>query len=444
MSGAWLKTGGRLLARAACAPVFIMTVAYALRVVLLVFAAHHAKAPVAENFPYGFELGRVARAIAAGEGFSSPLRELESGPTVWFTPIYPYIVAGIFKLWGIYSYTSQITIQIMNCVFSALTILPIYAIARRTFGRGVAVGAAWTWTVFPAGIFYSTIWIWDTALTALVFALIFQATLALRESRSIRAWAGYGALWATGVLINPSLLSTLPFLFGWLLWEARKQHSIPVRPALTAMLLFVLALAPWTVRNYLVFGKMIVLRSNFGLELWLGNSEHVPDTWAPWMHPNDNPEEARKFQSMGEIAYMEEKQREALQYMRNHPQVTVERFFRRFVYTWLSIADNPVDAWKVISASARLLLISNCVLGLSSLLGALFAIRGRLPEAAPFAWVLLVFPLIFCLTHASSRYRLPMDPILIILAVQGLFGVISLLRNGWARRGSAAEPVASV
>ena len=59
--------------------------------------------PVRAFLPYGYELGRVARAIAAGQGFSSPLRFVDTGPTAWFTPIYPYLIAGIFKIWGIFS-----------------------------------------------------------------------------------------------------------------------------------------------------------------------------------------------------------------------------------------------------------------------------------------------------------------------------------------------------
>src|ERR1035441_2001065 len=93
-----------------------------------------------DNLPYGYELGKVARSIALGRGFSSPLRLYETGPTIWFTPIYPYLVAGIFKLWGIYSIMSHIIIEVLNCAFTALTIIPIHSVAKRTFGGGVATG----------------------------------------------------------------------------------------------------------------------------------------------------------------------------------------------------------------------------------------------------------------------------------------------------------------
>ena len=55
--------------------------------------------PARAFLPYGYELGSVARAIAAGKGFSSPLRFVDTGPTAWFTPIYPYLTVQVFKIW---------------------------------------------------------------------------------------------------------------------------------------------------------------------------------------------------------------------------------------------------------------------------------------------------------------------------------------------------------
>src|SRR6266700_3367173 len=96
-------------------PVFITGFAFALRMFLLYIGSRSGPTPARNDLPYGYELGSVARAIAAGRGFSSPLVALNTGPTAWFTPLYPYLVAGIFKLWDIYSVMSHIIIQTMNC-----------------------------------------------------------------------------------------------------------------------------------------------------------------------------------------------------------------------------------------------------------------------------------------------------------------------------------------
>src|ERR1019366_10122504 len=147
-------------------PVLIAGIAMALHMALLYQDVRSSAASGMDHTPYGFELGNVAAALAAGSGFSSPLSTVRSGPAAWFTPIYPSLVAAIFKLWGIYSRTSYIIIQFLSCVFASLTIFPIRAIAKRSFGGTIATGAAWTWVFFPSALFLPILWLWVTTLTA--------------------------------------------------------------------------------------------------------------------------------------------------------------------------------------------------------------------------------------------------------------------------------------
>lgn len=422
-------------------PAYMVLAAFAVRMGVLSYGWCTAPLPVRSFLPYGFELGQVAKAIASGKGFSSPL-PLDSGSTAWFTPIYPYLAAGVFKVWGIFSDESRLVLEALNCVFAALTVIPVYGIARRIFGKTVAAGAAWIWVFLPASLFFSITWIWDTTLAALFLALAFWATLAVCQAQSVRAWAGYGALWALGVLVNPSLLSLFPFLFGWAVWQSRGPSFFWRKASAVALLAFFLGLVPWTIRNYHVMGKFIVLRSNFGLELWLGNNSNVADTWAPWLHPYDDAAEAAKFRRLGEIAYMAEKQHEAFVFMRTHPGDTLNFMFRRFVQTWLAVTDSPADVWANSSPSVRVFFALNALFSLMTLLGAWFAYRARLPEAFPLGAVLLIFPLVFYLTHSSPRYRFPMDFLMVILSVYALACLWSLLRGRMARapeRSGAAE-----
>jgi 4-amino-4-deoxy-L-arabinose transferase-like glycosyltransferase len=425
-------------------PVLITSFAFALRMLLLCMGARSEPNPVITNLPFGFELGQVAKAIASGRGFSSPLAILATGPTVWFTPIYPYFVAGIFKVWGIFTPMSHIIIQTLNCAFASLTVIPIQGIAKRTFGEGVATGAAWTWVFLPSAVSFPIQWVWDTALIALVFSLIFWATLAMREKRGALAWAGYGALWAVGVLINPSILSLFPFFLGWLAWEARRAAFPWIKPAAATLLVFALCMVPWTVRNYHVFGKLTVLRSNFGLELWLGNNSKVVDTMAPGQHPAGNREEAEKYKRMGEIAYMADKEQEAFAYMRSHPRVTLNLIFFRFMDTWLASTESPLDVLSTGNLLSRSIFLSNFSLSMLCFLGALYAYRSGRPEAFPFAIVPTIFPLIFYLTHSTLRYRFPIDPIILILAISAAAHLISVARSRVANVKKAAAPAPSL
>ena len=205
-----------------------------------------------------------------------------------------------------------------------------------------------------------------------------------------------------------------------------------------------MAMVPWTVRNYRVFGKFIVLRSNFGLELWLGNNPNVPDTWAAWMHPNDNVEEAAKFKSMGEIAYMAEKQHEAFVFMRTHPADTLSFIFRRFVENWLGVTDTPADVLANSPLYIGGFFLLNALLSLSTLLGVMFVYRARHPQAFLYAIVPLVFPIVFYITHSSLRYRFPMDPIMMVLSAYAVSSLISLVRGRSLQVSRDATAIQSV
>ena len=64
-----------------------------------VFRQYHTR-PGEDNFGFGFEMGRVGRSIALGQGFSNPYGG-NTGPTAWEPPLYPYLIAGVFKIFGI-------------------------------------------------------------------------------------------------------------------------------------------------------------------------------------------------------------------------------------------------------------------------------------------------------------------------------------------------------
>jgi len=397
---------------------FIMFVAFVVRFAIYYPTFLQTYNEVAlKNFPYGAETGMVAAAIAEGRGFSSPLRMVQTGPTAWFAPLFPYLLAGIFKLFGVFSSTSNLIIHILNFVFSALTCWFVAWIGKHIFGRTAGIAAAWVWVVLPTAVFYPIIWVWDTSLSGLWLAMLVAATLKLRGSDRMSWWLGYGALWSAGAMINPSLISVLPPLGLWAIWPLRNRVAPALRLAAASALVFAVGIMPWTIRNYVVFQKFIPLRSNFGLELWLGNNPDVPDSWTPWLHPNYSTEEAHKYASMTEIPYMEEKQRQAWTFIRSHPADVARFALHRFSNHWLGIWGAPADLWAAAPWSLKLTIAFSCAFTLLSWLGLLFAYRARGAAAHPLAMVMLIFPLTFYLTHTSLRYRFPMDPVMLVLAV---------------------------
>src|SRR5690349_20537434 len=73
----------------------IIVVAFLLRLAVLTLGRTYHFSPTDNHFGFGWETGRIARSVAEGKGFSSPMQG-DTGPTAWIAPIYPYFLAGLF------------------------------------------------------------------------------------------------------------------------------------------------------------------------------------------------------------------------------------------------------------------------------------------------------------------------------------------------------------
>lgn len=385
---------------------------------------------------FSWETGRIARSIALGKGFGNPYPGVETGPTALMAPLYPLLLGGIFKLFGIYSSTSYVVAVLINEIFSTLTCFPIYSLGKRIGGTATGAGAAWLWAFFPAAVIVPTEWIWDSTLTTFVFVSILWATIEIRDSVKIKHWIGYGLLWGFGVGLNPSILSVMPFLLLWLAWQLRKRgHRWLGLPAIAMSVLF-LCCVPWTVRNYVAFRHVIPFRSNFGLELWLGNNSEqqmiLPDVRSPFTNPPLRAEYIEK----GEIVFMQAKKAESLRYIKASPGSFLEFTWFRFVETWMGITQPFGEIWEQFSWVIVVLIFANLAVVLMALLGALILCRKQREISTPFAVIPLVYPIVYYITHPSLRYRHPMDPVLVILAAFAASHAVHLL----ARRRLAPLP----
>jgi 4-amino-4-deoxy-L-arabinose transferase-like glycosyltransferase len=412
---------------------WIVLTALTLRLVVVAFLYQGQLNPRRDHWPFGYETGRIARAIATGRGFSDPVT-VGSGPTAWMTPVYPYLVAGVFKIFGVYSKRSALILLSLNSLFSALTCIPIFFMARESFGQRTAVWAAWVWALFPFAILLSADWIWDTCLTALLLSCLFLFTLRLSRSASLVAWSCYGLLWGATALTNPSVLALLPLLAGWACFRLHSQGQPWAAKLAVAMLALVIIVTPWFLRNYRTFHQLIPFRDAFWLVMHVGNNGDT-SSWAPdAAHPSTSASEEEDYNRLGEIKYMAEKKREAIQFIRSHPGWFVLTSFRRFVFTWTGFWGLPADGQIEVAFDpdqpfdpAVVGLFSTLtVLAIAGLWG---AFRQGAPMALPYAFALAAFPIIYYFTISDLRYRHPIDPEIIVLATYASVSLISRRRE---------------
>ncbi len=412
--------------------------------------------------PFAQEAGSIAYSLAAGNGFSSPFRN-DTGATAWLPPVYPFLLSLIFRIFGSLSVPSLNAAVLLNILCSTATCVPIFFAGKRlsapSAGLSVAATAAWIWALLPAAILLPFEWIWDTSLSALLAALLLWFTLYLADSHRARDWCAYGLLSGLSLLTNTALGALwLPWLFwaGFFTMRRAKKSadSAPAsspsrdaaawkRPAL-AFAVAILCCVPWTIRNYVQFHKFIPVRSNFAFELWTGNNNIFDPHTGNAMARITIYGEVRQYTQLGETAYMQDKYRKAVLFMRTHPALEMKLMLARIIATWLG-TQHPIDDFaRADSWLPRAVFLLNGIFLPGTVGGIILLYRRRDRFAFPLAFAPIVFPLVYYLTHTSLRYRHPLDPILVLLTAVSVVALEqSIARIFSTRAAGARSPISA-
>lgn len=389
----------------------IVGVAFAIRFAWIFLGHTYRFKSTDDHFGFGWEMGRIGASLAAGHGFSSPFGG-STGPTAWEPPLYPCLIYAVFRVFGVYSKASAIVLLAFNSFCSALTCIPIYQIARRTFSERVAVGSAWAWALLPNVIFWCTRWIWETSLSALLLAIIFWLALTLEDLEGWSAWAAFGALWGIAALNSTSLLSFLPAAGLWAWYRRAKLGKRSFAGVILASFIFIGAVSPWLVRNYQTFGKFIFIRDNFGAELRLGNGPGADGTWMEYLHPSQDIYAMRQYESMGELPYIAMRKQQAVDYIKADYARFAGLCVKRFVYYWAGPPKATQPPWM--NEFKNSLFLASSIL---TFWGLGRALRMRKQDAWLFFWLILLLPAVYYVVFPAPRYRQPIEPEMTVLCV---------------------------
>jgi hypothetical protein len=123
---------------------------------------------------------------------------------------------------------------------------------------------------------------------------------------------------------------------------------------------------------------------------------------------------------------MRKKKEAAIDYILNHPAREVQLISRRFISIWSGGTPYPVADFLASSSWwFRYVLVFNLVAAAGALCGILILFLRRNLYAFPIAVFPVIYPLAFYLTLALPRYRLPIDPIVMLLFAISLQRLLS-------------------
>jgi 4-amino-4-deoxy-L-arabinose transferase-like glycosyltransferase len=397
-----------------------------------------------------FEYDYYARSIAAGEGYPQTGYLLQGGPTAIRGPGYPYLLGGTYALSG----DSLAVGRLLGAALGALSVLLLYLIAKRVWGRRVGLLAAALAAVFPPLVLLSRDLVSETLFIPLELGAVLCVLNFRRSGGALRWAAAAGALCGLAALTrNTGLALILPIALG--AWTLRPRWR-PTSLAAPVVLLVcgAIVIAPWIVRDAAEFGRFVPVTTSGGIAAaGTYNEASYTDSAShgAWRDPQIVPEFTPLFFSPGrdEAAVDAILRRDAQDFAWEHPGYVAEtsawNLLRLFEVTGGSVVDahgRAVDDRGIGSADPAGERIGLAIVAVLALLGAIAMARSRrrapdrpprIPRGPLFLWLIPILMILVAMPIAGlPRYRLPADPFLLILAAVGLAWL-------WDRRPGSAE-----
>ncbi len=280
------------------------------------------------NRDLGSEYYHIARSLAAGNGFANPFGD-PTGPTAWMPPILPMLLAA---LWWACAGNRELVIVIVLTLHAAVLIgtgLFIIAVTGRTTQR---VGPGAVAAIYIAALFCNFRDCFqangDRWIALLAVDIMLAGCFWYRPLHSIPRSVLWGAFGGTCALISPIAA------FAWGVYSI----ALGIRQRAwgrTALMLAaaMLVLAPWTIRNYLVFGKLIPVKSNLAYEIYQSHclqSDGLLNNEGMNRHPiHRHSRERRMYEVLGEIAYLDRKSEQVVNAVEADPVELFERIAAR-------------------------------------------------------------------------------------------------------------------
>ncbi len=367
---------------------------------------------------YFDEYGGIARNIAEGRGFSYHWYGA-THPTSIHAPAYPYILAGVFSLFG-FERGGALAVLLLNILLSILFLYFVFRCAEHIFGVLHALCAIAILAIYPSQIYYAVSGL-PTVLYEGMLLLVLFFTWRLREDPSYRRALAWGLSIGAAALSYTFVLLLAPLLTLWIVISAGKSNIRRyIGPIAAAALIAVAVCTPWTIRNYRVHGRWVPVRDQAGTNLWWGNGPLATGgAFVSTGHSLDGfPEEIAA--SLGAIPNEVDQDRHlrdlAIEYMREHPKRTLRLWgIKLWNFWWFHTG--------IIAAGS----------GLGRFMPLIMLMRGLLLAAAA-AGIVLLWPtrrrlvmlgliccaaisIIFMITLSSKiRYFTPLEPILAMAA----------------------------
>ncbi len=332
-------------------------------------------------------------------------------------PVYSFFMSIIYFLFG----HKLIAVRIAQAAIDSLMCVFIYKLCLKLFNRRIALVTSFTSAVYLVFIKATTHILTESLFTFFLFLSVFYI-FKTKKVLTYKNAAIVGILTAICVLVKGVTILFLPFVFVIIL-AIRFYHPVRTKIVfqkfIVAFIAFLIPLSFWTYRNYRLYHECVPLSTQGGYVLY--------DSYFPrdgkiygvtiW---DENVKYALTLKSDVKASrYLTGK---TIEFIKKNPAKVVRLELLKIGYFWI-----PFD-WEMMGVGKGLYNYQYMIILPFSLFG-MFLLFKRLDEYAPLYIPIAYIFLMSLIFYGSPRFRMPVEPYLIIFFAAGIFKFFEYFKN---------------
>jgi hypothetical protein len=293
-------------------------------------------------------------------------------------------------------------------------------LAEKWFNERVAIITGVLLALWPSQIQFCTVLASELIFTALVLVTIF---VWFNEKMTLRSRALLVGLTLAGATyVRPTAL-LIPILLLFIRCVDTKEIFKSFIATIIVFIVMGLLIAPWSYRNYQVFGQFVMISTSGGVNLWMGNN---PDATGGYIKI---PDEVRiKIKGMNEVERNQYLKSQGVDYIKENPLEFIKNSLIKLIKT--HDRESIGIAWNqkgLVNRYGRVILLPLKLINQGYWLSVLIlALTGIIILGKQQGWLSVVthptvvfwgyFAFIHMILVAIDRYHFPSIPMIAILA----------------------------
>lgn len=353
--------------------------------------------------------------------------------SAFMMPGLPIVIAGCTAIFG--KMGAITAVRIIQVLLQAVSLLLVFFIARKIFNNSIVSLLAFILNaIYLPNLWASQLILTETIFKTLLLLLIYVTMYAI-ETKKVFYYIIGGILLGVSSYFRPQV-ALLPVLV-LIMWIINKKYTFfdMVKFASIVIVIFVAIMAPWWIRNYVVFDKVILFTYATGNPMLQGtyinydqSVKYTTDIEYGIDHDKFPYYERDEFKNNEtEVALSKERFWKVL---KNEPLRYIGWYtIGKTTHNWIK----PFYWVEIYNINLNIVFVYHWILLIFAVAGFIFYLykRGRNLNFLFISMIILYFNCVYLPFYAFSRYMYPVTSLMIILSAYGIYTVYELIRYGY-------------